>query len=164
MNENPYLGGTDRLSDVLAAIQFLGTYRFYKVGFGYWKDRIKSKPKSAESWEQLFREHPEFFRVSDKEENVCLILRRARSKSFNVDTEETISRDERKALTDEARERISRAPLSTTDLAVLLNAAIELHGRYIAHQAERRWFVSIFAPLMGLLGVILGAVIGAMLG
>ena len=164
MTDNPYLRGTDRLADVLAAIQFLGTYRFYKVGFDYWHDRIKVDPKSADSWERVFRDHPEFFRVSDEEQNVCLILRRARPKNFNVDTGETITRTERKGLSERDRERITRAPLTTADLAVLLNAAIELHGRYIAQQQERRWYISLVAPLTGLVGVIVGAIIGAKLG
>jgi hypothetical protein len=44
--KNPYLKGAKRLADVIAAIQFLGTYKFYKVGFDYWEKRIKSPPKS----------------------------------------------------------------------------------------------------------------------
>ena len=164
MNDNPYLLGTNRPSDVLVGIQFLGTYRFYKVGFDYWNERIKVKPKSADSWEELFREHPEFFRVSDEEQNICLILRRARSKSFNVDTGETITRDERKALSDKEKERISREPLSTSDVATLMTAAMELHSRSIAQQQESRWYISLIPSFVGLSGVIIGVIIAAVLG
>lgn len=162
MNANPYLLGTSRLTDVLVGIQFLGTYRFYKVGFDYLNDRVKETPKSAKSWKQLFREHPEFFRVSDEENNVCLILRRARAKNFNVDTEEKITRDERKALLKEQKKRISREPLTTSEVATMMSTAIELHGRTIAQQEERRWYVSLIPPIAGLAGVIIGAVIGAL--
>jgi len=182
MSDEPYNMGTRRLVDVLAAIQFLGTYRFYKISLESWRKRIKFEPKSEVPWERLFSDHPEFFRISTYEEDeddnegvddddvtskdkrVCLVLRRARPKNFNVDTGETVTRDERKALSEKERRRISRAPLEPSDLSVLLNAAIELHGRYIAHQEARRWFVPLVASLSGTIGAIVGAIIVAIFG
>lgn len=122
-SENPYLIGPSRLIDVMAAIQFLGTYRYYKVGFDYWHDRIKTEPRSACTWEEIFRQHPEFFRVNEDEKNVCLILRRARSKNFDVRSEEIVSPEERDGL---PKHRFSRAPLSTSDVSTLVNAARQL--------------------------------------
>lgn len=58
--KNPYMKGATRIADVIAAIQFLGTYKFYKVGFDYWEKRIKSPPKSALDWKIIFIKHPEF--------------------------------------------------------------------------------------------------------
>ncbi len=164
MNYNPYLLGTNRLSDVLVGIQFLGTYKFYKVGFDYWNERTKVGPKSADSWEELFRDHSEFFRVSDEEQNVCLMLRRARPKDFNVDTGETITRNERRTLTREEKGRITRAPLSTSDVAMLMTTAMELHSRTIAQQQESRWYIPLILSFVGLGGVIIGAIIAAVLG
>jgi hypothetical protein len=158
-NTNHYLLGIDRLSDVLAAIQFLGTYKFYKISLEYWDGRMKNKPKSADSWKQLFIDHPEFFRYSEEEGNVCLIMRRARPKNYNVDTGEIIDRAELEKMTGKAKERISREHLSPSEIATLMNVAIDLHNRSIAHEEERRWKITLLAPAMGMIGVILGALI-----
>ncbi len=157
---NPYLLGTPRLADVIAGIQFLGGYKFYKISLTYWEDRIKFPPKSAKSWEELFRQHPEFFRVSEEERNVCLMLRRARTKNFNVDTLETISKDERRVLSSEQKKRITRQPLNTNDITALISTAVELHSRSIEHQQESRWYLPLIPSIVGLTGVILGAGIG----
>lgn len=39
--ESPYITEAGRLSDVIAAIQATATYRFYKLDFEGWADRIK---------------------------------------------------------------------------------------------------------------------------
>ena len=139
--KDPYLLGPDRLADVLAGIQFLGTYRYYKVGFEYWQKRIKARPKSDADWKQVFLEHPEFFRVSEKENNVCLLLRRARRRNYHVDTGRTLSKKDRRELPESEREnKITRAALEVGEVRMLLDVAIDLHGRAIAHQAEVRRF------------------------
>ena len=61
--QNPDLK-KDRLADVIAAITTLGTYKYYKLDFAGWADRISGPTKDAAYWENIFREHSEFFRVN----------------------------------------------------------------------------------------------------
>src|SRR5256885_413296 len=58
---NPYLK-TNRLQDVIAALQIMGSYRQYKMSAEQWKEKIENDPLSAETWSDVFKEHPEFFR------------------------------------------------------------------------------------------------------
>ena len=45
---NPYLEDTQRLADVIAAIQVMATYKFYKLSFSAWADRIVADESQAE--------------------------------------------------------------------------------------------------------------------
>jgi hypothetical protein len=38
--ESAYLANSGRLADVIVAIQAMGTYKFYKLSFEGWADRI----------------------------------------------------------------------------------------------------------------------------
>ena len=144
---NPYLKGSNRLADVLTGIQFLSTYRFYKVGFDYWQDRIKMEPRSADSWKDVFKNNPEFFRVSESEGNVCLLMRRAKPSDYDVDTTATVTRHERSDLSEKEKDRITRAPLDTQEKQMLMKMAVDLHERAFAHwDLERRFWV--FVPSM----------------
>lgn len=60
---NTYLK-KNRLSDVLALIQVLALdERSHRSESGLTKE-LQGKPKSANSWEEIASEHPEFFRVN----------------------------------------------------------------------------------------------------
>jgi hypothetical protein len=74
-----------------------------------------------------------------------------------VDQQRELSFAEYQALSDEERVRISRAPLNSSDISVLINTAINLHTRAIEQNREYRWLSS---PLFSLLGVALGALLG----
>ena len=37
---SPYTKDTNRLADVIAAIQVMASYKFYKTDFGEWSNRI----------------------------------------------------------------------------------------------------------------------------
>ena len=45
--------------------------------------------------------------------------------------------------------------------AALMTAAIELHGRTMAQQREKRWFISLITALLAMSGTIIGAFIVA---
>ena len=51
-----------RLEDVIALIQVLGLDRYVHRGENALRDVLKDKPSSSDSWCQLARRHPEFFR------------------------------------------------------------------------------------------------------
>lgn len=161
MSESPYLKDDHRLADVIAAIQAMGTYKYYKLDFAGWSDRISGDEKQAEYWRKVFEEHPEFFRLDSRRERASLVWRRQHQKLFNVDTEVKISREEYKGLSDADKARISRTPLTSNELATLVKAAIDLHSRALERKRDSRWWV---AGVFGLAGVILGALIKAWAG
>jgi hypothetical protein len=53
----------NRLADVIALIQVLAFDKFYRRTVKALNDELQGKPKSANSWNELAIEHPEFFRV-----------------------------------------------------------------------------------------------------
>jgi hypothetical protein len=118
MFESPYLSSPDRLGDVIAAIQVMGTYKFYKLDFAGWADRIVGDEAQAQHWRTVVGEHPEFFRMDSKREKASLVWRRQRQKLFNVDTESQISREQFRQLTDAQKLRISRMPLASNELSL----------------------------------------------
>jgi len=158
MPDSPYLRDDRRLADVIAAIQTMGTYKYYKLGFAEWSDRINGDEKQAEHWKKVFEEHPEFFRLDSPRKKASLVWRRQHQKLFDIDSEEKISRADYQVLSVEKKARISRTPLNSDELATLLDAAINLHSRALERKRETRWWV---AGTFGLAGVILGALVKA---
>jgi len=161
MKESPYLIDNDRLADVIAAIQTLGTYKFYKLTFAAWADRITGDEEKADYWQRVFEEHPEFFRLDSKRERASLVWRRQHQKVFNVDTEQKISPEIYDALSEDQKSRVSRTPLGSSELAILINTAIDLHSRALERKQDARWWVT---GVIGLVGVIVGAYIKAIVG
>jgi hypothetical protein len=158
MSKSPYLSSPDRLGDVIAAIQVMGTYKFYKLDFAGWADRIVGDEAQALHWRSVVEQHPEFFRMDAKREKASLVWRRQRQKLFNVDTESQITREEFRHLSDDQKLRISRMPLASTELALLLDAAIKLHSTALEHKKDRRWWIPVIGSLAGvILGVLLTA-------
>ena len=158
VNKNPYTDNDNRLADVIGAIQVMATYKFYKRDFSKWADRIEGNPENGDYWKSIFKEHPEFFRLDKPREKASLVWRRNHQKLYHVDLEEKISREAYKSLTDEEKKKISRSPLTNTDISTLVNTAINLHSGEIDHKKDSRWWIS---GAIGLAGVILGAVIKA---
>jgi len=146
--KSPYLKEATRLADVIAAIQVMGTYKFYKLDFAAWADRICGQDTQADHWKAVFKDHPEFFRLDQSRKKASLAWRRTRQKLYNVDTEEKITRRAFDQLSVKERERISRSPLSSEDIGTLLNTAVELHSRALAHQREQRWWVTVVVTLL----------------
>ncbi|MFM2477963.1 N-carbamoyl-L-amino acid amidohydrolase [Celerinatantimonas sp. MCCC 1A17872] len=155
-NTTPYTDNKNRLADVIAAIQVMGTYKFYKLDFSGWADRISGDINQAEYWKNIFEQHPEFFRLDQSRTKASLVWRRNYQKLYNVDTEHKISRAEFKLLDDSAKERISRSPLTHEDISTLVKTAINLHSSEIEHKRDSRWWQP-WIPVFGtLLGIVLG--------
>jgi hypothetical protein len=155
---SPYLADAQRLADVVAAIQVMATYKFYKLDFAGWADRIGGDANQAEHWHQVFDQHPEFFRLHSKRERASLVWRRQHQKRYYVDEARTITKDEFDALADTSR--ISRTPLGIAEIAVLMETAINLHSRALEHQRERRAWIPL---VVGFVGAILGGVVAAII-
>ncbi len=159
--QTPYTDNAGRLADVIAAIQVMATYKFYKLGFRDWSDRICGDEEQSEYWKNIFVQHPEFFRLDGTRNKVSLVWRRNYQKLYNVDLQENISREAYRKLDDQEKEKISRTPLNNSDISTLINTAINLHSREIENKKDSRWWIS---GVIGLAGVIIGAVIKALAG
>ena len=155
--QSPYLSSPHRLSDVLAAIQAMGSHKFYKLDFAGWADRISGDRNQAQAWAQVFRDHPEFFRLDPTKERASLVWRRQHPKLYHVDEERKLTRREFATLDDAEKLRVSRTPLSAADVQSLMTSAIELHSRAIEQVREQRWWIPVAASAFGgLLGALVG--------
>jgi hypothetical protein len=103
---SPYLANSGRLADVIAAIQAMGTYKFYKLSFEGWADRITANKNQAFYWKNVFEQHPEFFRLDSAREKASLVWRRQYPKRFHVDLEKHLSVEKFKALPDDQKGRV----------------------------------------------------------
>jgi hypothetical protein len=157
--ESPYLRDPNRLGDVIAAIQAMATYKFYKLPFSGWADRISADESQAEKWKSLLIEHPEFFRLDSAKEKASLVWRRQFPKRYDVDKERVLTNQEYNVLSNEEKLRVSRVPLTSADIKALVDTAVNLHSRALDHQKDRRWWVALASAAGGLVGSVLGAVL-----
>jgi hypothetical protein len=137
---NPYLKEY-RLQDVLAALQFLASYRDYDLTLEEFRTKIAVNPKSAGNWTEVFAEHPEFFRQSEGSADYSLVLRRARQKE-----------DDRR-----------RPPLSSSELSMLIDTAIHLQKQALEIRRERRWWLPIVLTAVGIVAAFAGTILGAII-
>ncbi|WP_119692695.1 N-carbamoyl-L-amino acid amidohydrolase [Ectopseudomonas oleovorans] len=156
---SPYLADDNRLGDVIAAIQTMAVYKFYKLPFSGWADRINADENQAEKWKQIFTEHPEFFRLDSERERASLVWRRQFPKRYDVDAEKIITAQEYNNLTTQQKERISRTPLTPSDIKALIDTAVNLHSRALEHQKDKRWWTVLASAAGGLIGSITGALL-----
>ncbi|MGA8807148.1 MAG: N-carbamoyl-L-amino acid amidohydrolase [Thermoanaerobaculia bacterium] len=159
--ESPYLSDATRLGDVIAAIQAMATYKFYKLDFNKWADRITGDVTTADHWKRVFEEHPEFFRLDSPKDRASLVWRRQHPKRFDVDSEKVISIADYQGLSESARDRISRVPLGSAEISTLVKAAINLHSRALDQSKEKRWWIPLLAGFIGFVGAVLGAYLKA---
>lgn len=161
--QSPYLEEDNRLADVIAAIQVMASYKYYKLDFATWADRIVGDQTRANHWQQVFEQHPEFFRLDSARQKASLVWRRQRQKRFDVDTESQVTKDEFEARDDAGKLRISRTPLGTSEIGTLIDAAISLHSRALEHRRESRWWVPILVALVAAISGLTGAIVGALI-
>jgi len=142
----PYLGNRNRLPDILAAIQVLGTYEFAARDIEKWVTRLGREPRSAGTWSDVFEQHPEFFTL-DNNDRIALVWRRSFTRDYDTVTKATVDVKERANIEAEEKEpggcpRLSRKPLNQNQIEHLCNLAINLHEREIQHQQEKRWWIT----------------------
>ncbi len=163
-SRSPYLYDPNRLADVIAAIQATAIYKFYKLSFAGWADRISGDKELSEHWKCVFEQHPEFFRLDSAREKASLVWRRQHQKRFSVDEAQTITKEEFYELDDHQKKRVSRTPLGATEIETLIETAINLHSRAMEHKRESRWWITAVVGTVGAVSGFLGALIGALLG
>lgn len=134
--KSPYVATSDRLADVIAAIQAMGVYKFHMRTFDHWAQAISGDTSKGSHWRTVFEEHPEFFRLDTERKRASLVWRRQFPRLFDVDSERQLSKEEFASLSPEGRKRVSRARLSPSDIKALVEAAINLHSRAVEIQRE----------------------------
>jgi len=158
--QSPYLSSDDRLGDVIAAIQAMGTYRFYKLDFDTWADHICGDPRQGSHWRIVFEQHPEFFRLDSDRKRASLVWRRQRPRLYDVDKDRNIEKSELPKLSVAACERLSRMPLKSDELGMLVSTAISLHARALEHRQDTRWWIT---ASIGFLGALAGGILTALI-
>ncbi len=150
---SPYIRNPNRLADLIAAIQVLGSYRCASRQLQKWEKRLGRDPVSATNWETIFKQHPEFFTIQGGD--VSAVWRRSRERKYDTYTNRSVSREEALRLTEQENEsgkkRLSRPPLSTEEISKLVDIAINLHEQEIKHGQERRWWISAVLAVIGLI-------------
>lgn len=157
---SPYLSDSNRLADVISAIQVLSTYKFYKLPFHGWADRISADSSRSEYWQKVFEQHPEFFRLDGARQSASLVWRRQYPKRYQVDEERILTQEEYLKLDETGRGRISRVRLTPADIKTLVDTAINLHARALEEQKEKRWWLPLASAIGGLIGGVVGALVG----
>lgn len=151
-NTSPYIAHPNRLADLIAAIQVLGTYGFASRKLSKWEARLGRKPVSADNWLTVFNQHPELFTIQD--ENISLVWRRSRERNYDTYAQIVVSREDEASLREKEKsneKRLSRPPLDTSEVSQLIDMAIRLHEREIQHQQERRWWITAVVAILGLI-------------
>lgn len=153
--KSPYIEHPRRLSDVIALLQIMGSYRYATRKIDRWEKTIGREPVSGKNWTQVISEHPEFFRLKD--DLASLVWRRTYDKLFAPDTRTAYTQEELDkidALPEEEQPRLTRQTLTAEQTTALIDSAIKIHTAAIAFNQELRWRVPI---LTGILGALLGA-------
>lgn len=152
--KNPYLIH-GRLPDLIAALTAMGAYKFYKLDFEAWANRISGPQKSGEHWKTVFRDHPEFFRFNQEQTKASLVWRRTLPRDYDVDGVPEVLPDHQ--LDGGQYDRISRRPLDPDEIKALITVAIELHERAIDQQRSSRWWIPLLTGFLALLGAVFGS-------
>lgn len=159
--ESPYVTKPHRLGDVIAALQVMGTYRYSARSVESWAELLGEKPRSADGWLEIFNDHPEFFRAGLEDEGLhTLALRRAQPRVYDTKTNEEITVAQYKDLPADGRSHISRRPLTSQQIASLVETAIKLQSQAFARRQELRWWVP---HAMSIATLLLGLVVGAVI-
>jgi hypothetical protein len=139
----------------------LGVYPWASREVEDWSRKL-GEPLSADSWSNIFREHPEFFRLNAKGW-ASLRWRHGYDRTFDVEHGRDVSSDEITALSGTQKEQLTRKPLEASQIEALLKTAVEFHSRTIAQEQERRWLTPLIFGLMGSLLALLGTILGVIL-
>jgi hypothetical protein len=119
--------------DILALIQVLALDQHSHRSEAGLREELQGSPQSADSWTDVARRHPEFFRVRPTGENIVSLLARHIS----------------------IPSAGGRPPLELSYVQELVKAAISLHDRALA-QSYRHIMVPLVGVIIGGLLTLLG--------
>ncbi len=119
---------TGRLADVMALIQVLALDDAAHRSEQGLQQELQGMPRSASSWTQVAKEHPEFFRVAPKGLHVISLIAR-----------HVLPKDESGR----------RPPLPEELVGRLLQSAIELYDRQVRLRERWTYLIPIWVALIG---------------
>jgi hypothetical protein len=168
IEESPYLKHSSRLADIITAIQVMGSYqRRASRRIEKWEERLGS-PVSADSWNEIIKGHPEFFRTREEKDEedkikktlVSLNWRWSFDKNYAPKLNKSLNENEIKkneAKPKDDRTPITKRPLETSQIDTLINTAIKLHESAHLHKSQKRWWIPVVVPaLTAIIGTVLG--------
>ena len=140
-NSNQYIK-TGRLADVLALLQVLALDKYPHRSDKGLLEELQGKPQSAKLWSTVAKDHPEFFRVKEDDENpVSLVARHVVPKNQQGDQE-----------------------LPPEFIGKLIDAAIELHDRQVRRAERWTYLIPLWAVLIAGVFSVITALVKAMCG
>jgi len=170
----------DRLANVIAAIQTLGVSEFAAGTLDRWAAELEASEEltpeqlsrtpvhfaDRKKWQTVFEQHPEFFKTYTLrgEQRVSLRWRYAQVADGGLKPKppadpavagEAQAEDEDFDLT-----KVPTKPLTPEQIQVLINTAIELHGRETSAERTPDRYRT---PLMTVAGALFGSVVGGVL-
>lgn len=153
---SPYLND-GRLADVIGAIPVMSAYEKHASRrLNKWQGQLGEACASG-GWEQVFKEHPEFFRFRDGEW-VAMRWRWALDKDYDPQLSRSLSSEEMAKATQEQKERLTRAPLAPEQIEALMSTAVKLHSSAIEQERHARWWIPLVIPAATtIIGILLGA-------
>lgn len=139
----------------------MASYKFYKQDLKSWSKKISGDENKEDYWKLIFLDHPEFFRFNSSEDQISLVWRRSKQRIYHVDLDKELTRLEVNALPlDEKENGVSRVLLSSSDISMLINTAINLHNRALENKKAKQWWL---IPAIGIGGSLLGVEVGIVL-
>lgn len=171
----------DRLANVIAAIQILGVSECASGTIDRWAAELEANeeltPQQIErtsvrfgdrkKWQTIFEQHPEFFKSYTARGGPRVVLRWRYAQTVNGNGMSNGMAGDAAKASDETKPdgaydltKVPSRPLNADQIQVLINTAIELHGRAAAAAHPPDWFRT---PLMTVVGAVLGSVAGGML-
>ena len=156
--KSPYLKDY-RLADIVGAIQVMGIYPWASRKAEDWHKSL-GEPLSSDTWPVIFREHPEFFRLTSKDW-ASLRWRHSYFQTFDPKQGCELTESQRAALASAERGALTHKPLTPDQTEALMKTAVEFHTHAIAHEQERRWLSPLLFALLGAVLAFAGAILGA---
>src|SRR5262245_14157174 len=158
-----------RLADVIAAIQIMAAAKRPEAKIEDWAyefDRNR-EANTVARWTGVFEDHREFFltyRLPGKKDLKAALRWRYAFKTLDAESGKEYKPAEIQALPEKQRELLTTKPLNGEQIQTLLNTAISLHTRGMEELRESRWWVPLFAAVLGFVGAIFGVILSAAIG
>ena len=161
----PYLKH-GRLADVVAAVQFIGAARRPEAEIAEWTERLSGsrEQKEVKRWTAVFTEHPEFFHVytlKGRGELKAALRVRYANRLYDAETETAYKPEDVATLEEDVKNRLTTKPFDGEMIAAMATTAISFHARASEDRTARRWWVPIFAAVLGFVGALSGAFLAA---
>ncbi len=114
----------------------------------------------------MFQEHREFFltyRLPDEQDLKAALRWRYAFRTVDAETGKEYTPAEVQSLPEKQRWLLTTKPLGGEQIQTLLNTAIAVHARAMEELRESRWWIPVFAAILGFVGAILGVILSALL-